>query len=70
MLGPSFHCSVQLGRLSADGFYLNPNTSLTVNFSGVKETGPKHQILVGTPALVVPSDHNDLMRIELQPSKP
>ncbi|PKX89889.1 uncharacterized protein P174DRAFT_425055 [Aspergillus novofumigatus IBT 16806] len=52
------------------GFYLNPNTTLTVNVSGAMETGSKPQILIGTPALVHPSYHNDLMPVQLQPSQP
>lgn len=52
------------------GFYLNPNQTLTVRVSGLNTSGPKPQIVVGTPALVHPEDHTQGMPASLQASKP
>ncbi|KAE8154354.1 peptidase M60-like family-domain-containing protein [Aspergillus avenaceus] len=39
------------------GYYLNPSSPLSVHVSGASDSGPKPQLVVGTPALVHP-DYN------------
>ncbi|KID82144.1 hypothetical protein MGU_10534 [Metarhizium guizhouense ARSEF 977] len=52
------------------GFYLNPETSLTITASGIDTNRLKPEILVGTPALVHPDRRDEQMPAQLEASKP
>ncbi|KAH0592702.1 hypothetical protein MHUMG1_09526 [Metarhizium humberi] len=52
------------------GFYLNPETPLTITASGIDTNQLKPEILVGTPALVHPDRRDEEMPAQLEALKP
>ncbi|KAK2600046.1 hypothetical protein QQS21_005210 [Conoideocrella luteorostrata] len=48
------------------GFYLNPESYLQVSVSGLRDAGPRVELLVGTPGLVDPENLNKNMESGLQ----